>query len=118
MSKKCTNNAFDLQLRLAPTYKTIAIGDLHGDLNLAIKVLLLSKVIRKVFISTNKTITIINKNNTDEYYEWCGGTIQVVQVGDQIDRCRPSNNDKYVTSQDCKTPMKDDEDSDIKILNE
>lgn len=68
--------------------RIIVIGDLHGDFKTCTDVLLLSKVVD------------INLN-------WVGGDTVVVQVGDQIDRCRPINN---------KCDLEDDEDSDIKIL--
>lgn len=69
--------------------RIVVIGDLHGDYKTTIDVLLLSNVIN---------------NNID----WIGGDNIVVQVGDQIDRCRPIND-----RTDCDY---NDEDSDIKIL--
>ena len=50
--------------------RIVAIGDLHGDWKLTLKILKIAKVID-------------NNNN------WIGGDTVVVQVGDQIDRCRP-----------------------------
>jgi len=50
--------------------RIIAIGDIHGDMNLTIKSLRLGGV--------------IDKDNN-----WCGGKTVVVQVGDQVDGCRP-----------------------------
>ena len=90
--------------------RIIAIGDIHGDIDLMLNTLLISKVINK----TDKCFNTIKLNNkgVKEYYEWIGGTTIVVQVGDQIDRCRPTdtNNckDIYTTFQD--------EASDIEIL--
>lgn len=68
--------------------RIIVIGDLHGDWNETIKSLKLANVIN-------------NRLN------WIGGNTVVVQIGDQIDRCRQLP---------CNRPIKDDEDSDIKIL--
>jgi len=68
--------------------RIIVIGDLHGDWNETIKSLKLAKVI-------------------DNNLNWIGGETVVVQIGDQIDRCRQLP---------CNRPIKDDEDSDIKIL--
>lgn len=48
----------------------IAIGDLHGDYDLTIRVLKLAKLI-------------------DDHIKWIGGDTYVVQVGDQVDNCRP-----------------------------
>jgi len=78
---------------LPPVRRIIVIGDLHGDWNMTIKSLKIGKVID-------------NNNN------WIGGDTVVVQVGDQIDRCRFSG-----TS--CALPQStpDDEASDLKILN-
>jgi hypothetical protein len=75
--------------------RIIAIGDIHGDLKLAIRVLKLAKVI-------------------DRDHNWIAqppNTV-IVQVGDQVDRCRPY-------SGKCENPEEtvDDEDSDLKILN-
>ena len=68
--------------------RIIVIGDLHGDWEETIKSLKIAKVINKDL-------------------KWIGGKTIVVQIGDQIDRCRELP---------CNRPIKDDEDSDIKIL--
>ncbi len=70
------------------------MGDIHGDFNVTIETLKLAKVI-----------------NDD--YEWIAepkDTV-VVQIGDQIDRCRPFLND--CLHEDTTI---DDENSDVKIL--
>ena len=97
---------------LEPTNRTIAIGDIHGDLVVAIGMLKVAKCIKKIEDKTDNCITVKNKFNKDEYYIWIGNKTQVVQVGDQVDRCRPVDND-------CRYPQTtiDDEASDIKILN-
>ncbi len=78
---------------LPKTRRIIALGDIHGDFKLCIKLLKLAKVI-------------------DKNYNWIGEDTIVVQVGDQIDRCRPYNG----KSCDLKDTTIDDEHSDIKIL--
>lgn len=72
--------------------RIIAIGDLHGDYRLTIKSLKIAKV--------------INDN-----LNWIGDDTVVVQVGDQIDRCRPFN-----TKCDHPEETDNDEASDILIL--
>ena len=67
--KDCPNSQF-VPTVLPPVHRLIAIGDIHGDLNLAIKSFKLAKLI-------------------DDDYNWIGADTVVVQVGDQIDSCRP-----------------------------
>lgn len=62
--------------------RIVAIGDLHGDFGLAIKVLKIAKVI-------------------DDKYNWIGGNTVVVQVGDQLDNCRP------IPGKSCNDPESD-----------
>lgn len=72
--KDCPNYKF-IPTTLPPAKRVIAIGDIHGDLNLAIKSFKLAKLI-------------------DDNYNWIANppdTI-VVQVGDQVDSCRPIPN--------------------------
>jgi hypothetical protein len=82
--------------------RIIAIGDIHGDWELTLKCLKLAKVL-------NKDCT--NENNA----KWIGGNTVVIQIGDQIDRCRPMAGqkceDKYK-----ETELLDDEHSDIRIM--
>jgi len=60
--------------------RLIAIGDLHGDLAVTLTSLRLSKVIpQNIYPYNVKDIS------------WCGGDTWVIQLGDQIDRCRPDN---------------------------
>ena len=49
--------------------RIIAIGDIHGDYDFAVKCLVKAKVINKEF-------------------DWIGGDTYVVQIGDQLDGCR------------------------------
>ena len=75
--------------------RIICIGDLHGDYKLTLNCLKVAKVI----------------NDKNEWIAKPPDTI-VVQIGDQIDKCRPTPN------QQCTDPTTtpQDEDSDIKIL--
>ena len=78
---------------LPPAKRIIVIGDIHGDLKNTIQILKLAKVI-------------------NDELKWIGGETIVVQVGDQIDRCR------YDRVNLCNQPgvTKEDENSDILIL--
>jgi len=57
----------DLPTRYPPAQRIVAIGDLHGDLEATRTALRLAGAI-------------------DEYDQWVGGTMAVVQTGDQLDR--------------------------------
>ena len=60
--------------------RLIAIGDLHGDIKVTLTCLRLAKVIpQNIYPYNVKDIS------------WCGGDTWVIQLGDQIDRCRPDN---------------------------
>jgi hypothetical protein len=77
--------------------RIIVFGDIHGDYKLMKNMFELSGVAKEV------------KRNT---FLWTGGATYVVQVGDQIDRCRPIGNMRC----DNKLTTQNDEDSDIDIL--
>lgn len=68
--------------KLCKVSRIIAIGDIHGDIKLALKLLKLAKVIR-----------IINKKLV-----WIGKDTYVIQTGDQLDSCRPINKQPCYTS--------------------
>lgn len=87
----CPNYPY-LPTILPASERIIALGDIHGDYELAIKLLKIARVI-------------------DDSVNWIGGDTTVVQVGDQNDRCRPYHNN-------CAYPDEtvDDEASDIKIF--
>ena len=63
-----------------PVRRLIAMGDLHGDLRVTLIALRLAKVIPPNIFPYN-----VNE------ISWCGGDTWVIQLGDQIDRCRPDN---------------------------
>ena len=120
------------------TKRLIAIGDIHGDLDLALNCLTIAKVIKRVFLYKDKNNVEIKDEESDilsdfddenddlpdnivtlkykdeiklRYYQWIGENTVVIQVGDQVDRCRPVDNE-------CDHPKEtvNDEASDIKIL--
>ena len=83
--------------------RLVAIGDLHGDRKVTLQVLRLAKVIPRD----------IYPNNVDQI-SWCGGSTWIIQLGDQIDRCRPDNWKK-----NCIEDFKDvfeDEGSNMRII--
>ena len=93
-AEQCKQYKINEQPSILPkTDRIIVIGDLHGDLQITFKTLEIAKVI-------------------DTQHKWIGGNTIVVQVGDQIDRCRfdgkNSCNQKGITNFD--------EHSDIRIL--
>jgi Calcineurin-like phosphoesterase len=79
--------------------KIVVYGDIHGDYDIAVEML--------------EAADLIRYNNAEKDYDWIGGNTYVVQVGDQVDRCRP-----IPGGPPCKDPKatKNDEDSDVKIL--
>ena len=92
---------------LPPAKKVVAIGDIHGDLTSAIKSLKLAGVISKNISN--------NPKNFDDI-EWIGGDTIVVQIGDQIDRVRPSNLVNNLCPDDDEE-LCQDEGSDLKIIS-
>ncbi len=76
--------------------RIIAIGDLHGDWDLTIRVLKLAR--------------LINDN-----LKWIGGNTVLVQVGDQLDNCRPLN--KKCDDPESANSMQFDEPQDLKVVN-
>ena len=86
--------------------KLVAIGDIHGDLTVAIKSLKLAGVIP---LNIPDNIRNIQKVN------WTGKDTVVVQLGDQIDRVRPNKlHNNLCIEEDCE--IVDDEGSDLKIV--
>lgn len=91
--------------------RLIAIGDIHGDLDLAIKYLEIPNLIKRVTHETLDTVKVIYKNDETRYYEWIGKDVIAIQVGDQVDRCRPFHYECYMPE-----ATKNDESSDITIM--
>lgn len=93
--------------------RLIAIGDIHGDMDLMLTSLRIGGLIEKMPDKDINTVTLEYKDYSTHYYKWVGGNTVVIQVGDQVDRCRPyldkSCNETHTTFED--------EASDEKILN-
>jgi hypothetical protein len=95
-SKMCVSHKYTPSI--LPSVKRIVVfGDIHGDYRLAVQMLIIAKV--------------VDYNEDIDEFVWVGGDTHVVQVGDQVDRCRP-------TTGACNQPnvTMNDEASDIKIL--
>ena len=84
---------------LPPVRRIIVIGDIHGDWEMTQKLL--------------KVGNLIDNNGN-----WIGGDTVVVQVGDQIDRCRYTFNSNKLHNPSCdkKEATNPDEGNDWKIL--
>lgn len=94
--------------------RIIAIGDVHGDLNLTVRNLIIAKVI-EITEKDKDTLEVKYEDDTLEYYKWIGGDTVVVQVGDQVDRCRPVGFGTLCVKD--KEATINDEHSDIKIID-
>lgn len=94
---KCPNSTYMPSI-IPKVERLLIMGDIHGDYNL--------------FIEMLKIGNLIGINSHTGNIIWTGGSTYVVQVGDQIDRCRPVN------EMVCTNPATtyNDEASDIKIL--
>tara|TARA_Y100000590_G_scaffold470484_1_gene665609 strand:+ start:3754 stop:5100 length:1347 start_codon:yes stop_codon:yes gene_type:complete len=93
-------------LRLPKVQRLIAIGDIHGDLRAIIRALKVAGVIPLHIPENNNKIDVKN-------VPWIGKNTVVVQLGDQIDRARPTS-----WCNDCvDEEIPDDEGSDLKIMN-
>ena len=82
--------------------RIIAIGDVHGDFQYLIELLKIARVIAE-------------ENNEDAQtfeYIWIGGKTHIVQLGDQIDNCRPTN---FLCNE--KGNIKNDRAQDAKIID-
>lgn len=120
--EKCTNPG---QVRTIPENprRIVVFGDIHGDYKLAMKMLLKSKTIKikdKSILNYKYDLNIIDSKEkytylytqVYQYIEWIGKDTIIVQVGDQIDRCRPYKNKTC----DMKSTTVNDEGSDVLII--
>ena len=94
---------YDIIGMYPPVKRLIAIGDLHGDLKVTLDALKLAEVIPQV-----------SNVNDIQNIHWSGGSSWVIQLGDQIDRCRPSNWDKNCIKD--YNEVYDDEGNNITII--
>ena len=93
-------------LGLYPTVpRLIAIGDLHGDLRVTLIALKLAGVIPKDVFPYNV-----------QNIRWTGGATWVIQLGDQIDRCRPDNWEKNCVDPKSKSRIIEDEGNNMMII--
>jgi hypothetical protein len=90
--------------------RIIVIGDIHGDIEMTVRTLKVAKLIKKEFNSV-KSLTLVNRVLNENLQIWDGGDTVVVQVGDQVDRCR-------LKDIPCDNPLAthNDEGNDWKIL--
>jgi hypothetical protein len=97
--KKNYLNTLENKNHIFPQQKrVIVIGDIHGDFNVAINCLVLSKCIEDIEIPENKSVSEMNKFFSK--LKWIGGNTYVVQLGDQIDRVRPQKWDSNDVTRD------------------
>ena len=89
-----------------PVERLIAIGDLHGDLQATILSLQKANVI-------SPNISIDEKNIKNIH--WTGGKTYVCQLGDQVDRVRPSKLYQNLCRPD-DPELIEDEGNDLKIM--
>jgi hypothetical protein len=104
---RCKNNNID-KVDIPEPGRILVIGDLHGDLRLTIRSFELGDLIEKVNIKKFIELSNNNFNKALKSLKWKAENVIVVQVGDQIDRCRtlPCHISKNES----------DENSDLKIL--
>jgi hypothetical protein len=104
--EKCKHIVGDIQPDVLPVVENIyVISDIHGDYEKLIELLIKASVIKIIKnnnnfnnINNNTNINIIKKDNlkfiqdNNNIIKWIGKDSIIVQVGDQIDRCRSENN--------------------------
>lgn len=107
----CTKKCYKIPYTIDNVSRIIAIGDVHGDFQLVLSSLYIANVISISTTKSDDDNIEVSYNDKKLSIKWIGNTTHVVQIGDQIDRCRPTNNE-------CNSPYEtvEDEDSDLKIL--
>ena len=78
--------------------RIIVIGDIHGDLDMAITCLIKANCIENIQLPAERTV-----DNMDEFFnklKWIGANTYIVQLGDQIDRVRPQNWNRHDITND------------------
>ena len=107
-SVKDVSQIYDIDRCVYPKVsKLVAIGDIHGDLSVAIKSLKLAGVIENSIPDNTRDINSIN---------WIGDDTYVVQLGDQIDRVRPAKLYNNLCAEN-DNDLVSDEGSDLKIIS-
>lgn len=92
--------------------RMIVISDIHGDIDLAITHMIIPKLIKRVYKESDLTVSLWYKDESiKRIYEWIGVKTIAVQVGDQVDRCRP-----YRTNCRNSNETINDEASDLTIM--
>lgn len=92
--------------------RIISVGDIHGDLDLAINCLEVADLIERVYEHDDMTVDLWYKEEKiKRIYKWIGVKTIVVQVGDQVDRCRPFNHECHIPEATIN-----DEASDVTIM--
>lgn len=98
-NKKCLMHLY-VPTKLKMAKRIVAIGDLHGDFDLAIKSLQIARV-----------ISVENKK-----IKWIGGNTIVVQTGDQLDSARGKNECNKCNDADAKTHSNKKKSCDIHVF--
>jgi hypothetical protein len=111
IAKLCKKS--QIQIVYESVDRVIVLGDIHGDYELAIKMLILADVIEP---NTPLTAKLIDATHCKcpKWKKREGKTTYLVQVGDQIDSCRASPNKPCKTFTDT---LFDDKPHDVIILN-
>lgn len=95
--------------------RIIVIGDIHGDFEIALKCLEISKCIEPISQMPN-TKSITEMTHFFNGLKWIGGDTHIIQLGDQIDRIRPQSWDINNISNDKSITSFDDEGSTLELF--
>jgi len=89
----------DIKQHIFPKHnRVIVIGDIHGDLDVVIKCLIIAKCINNIEVPETKDV--LSMDAFFKTLKWIGNDTYIVQLGDQIDRVRPQNWDNNEVTQD------------------